>query len=96
MVSLMSTLTVLAIGSLGISPIVLVRFVISVSIPILLVLAWGVAIVRALLLLTSLVWPVLLSVSVVSISMVNTFWRFVAVAAPWFVGLGLVFRLLAL
>jgi hypothetical protein len=30
-----------------------------------------------------------------SVSVVDTFWRFVAVVAPWFVGLGLVFRLLA-
>jgi hypothetical protein len=95
MVSLMSTLALLAVGSLGISPIVLARFVILVSIPILSVLAWGVAIVRALILVTPLVWPVFLLVSVASVSMVDRFGGFVAVATLWFAGLGLVFRLLA-
>ena len=93
MVSLMSILMVLAVSSLGISPIVSARFVISVSIPIPSVFAWEVAIVWVLILGTPLVWPVFSSVSVALVSMVDTFWRFVAVATPCFVGLGLVFRL---
>ena len=96
MVSLMSTFAVPAVGSLGISPTVLARFVISVSVPILAVLVWGVMIVRTVILMTSLVWPVFLLVSVMSVSMVNMLLRFVATATPCFVGLGLLFRLFAL
>ena len=95
-VSLMSALVVLAAGSLGISPIVPVRFVFLVSVPIFGILAWGVTIVWMVILVTSLVRPVFSPVSVVSVSMVNMFLMFVAIATPCFVGLGLLFRLFAL
>ena len=96
MVGVMSTLAVLAIGSLGISPIVPVRFVFWVSVPIIGILEWGVTIVRMVILVMSLIWPVFLPISVVLVSIVDTFLRFVAIAVPWFDGLGLIFRLLAL
>jgi len=46
--------------------------------------------------MTSLIRPVFLPVSVLSVSVVDTFLRFVAIAMPCFVGLGLIFRLFAL
>ena len=96
MVSLMSALVVLAVGSLGISPIFPMRFVFSVFVPIFGILKWGITIVQRVILVMSLVWPVFLPVSVTSVSMVDMLLRFVATATPCFIGLGLLFRLFAL
>jgi hypothetical protein len=82
MMRLVSTLAVLAIGSLRVSPIVSARLVILVSISILVILVWGVAIIRALILVALLVWPVFSLVSVASLSMVYMFQRLDMVATP--------------
>ena len=86
MMSLVSALEVLVVGSLGICPIILARFIISVTVPILVVLTWGIAIVQMVILMMSLVWAIFLSVSDASVSMVNTFKRFVVDATTWPLG----------
>ena len=95
-VGMMSALAVLAINSLSTSPIVSARFVLSILVPIFGILAWDVTIVWTVILVTSFIRPVFLPVSVMLVSMVDTFLRFVTIATPWFVGLGLLFRLFAL
>ena len=95
-VSLISAHAVLAVRSLGISPIVSVRFVFLVLVPIFGILAWGVMIVGTVILVTSLIRPVFSPVSVALVSMVNTFLRFILIVTPCFAGLGLLFRLYAL
>ena len=96
MVSLMSALAVLVVGSFGVSSIIMMRFVISVSIPIFVILAWGIAIVWMVILVTSLIRPVFSLVSVALVTMVDTFLRLVTITTPCFVGLGFLFRLFAL
>ena len=77
MVGMVATLVILGFGSFGIALVVTTRFIIPVAI--LAVLAWGIVMVLAIILMASLVRPISVSVFVVSVSMVNVIRGFVPV-----------------
>jgi hypothetical protein len=92
MVGMVATLAILGFHSLGIVSVDTARFVILVAI--LAILAWGIAMVLAIILMVPLVRPITISVFVLSVSMVDVVGGFVLVLTTRFLGLIVSFGLL--
>jgi hypothetical protein len=81
----MATLAILGFRGLGVALVVVTRFVISVAI--LVVLAWRIAIVLAMILMMPLIRPITISVLVVSFLMIDAVGGFVPVPMTRFLSL---------
>ena len=92
MVGVVATLAILGFCSLGVASVIMARFIVSIAI--LVILAWGITMVLAIILMAPLVRPISVSVFVVSFSMVNLVRGFVLVPTTRFLGLNIFFGLL--
>jgi hypothetical protein len=94
MVGMVATLVILGFCScsLGITLVIMVRFIVSVAI--LAILAWGIVMVLAIILMAPLVRPITVSVFVVSVLMADMVRGFVLVPTTRFLGLIIFFGLL--
>ena len=92
MVGMVATLAILGFRSLGVALVVTARFIVSVVI--LAILAWGILMVLAIILMAPLVRPITISVFVVSVSMVDAVGGCIPVPTTRFLGLIIFFGLL--
>ena len=94
---MVATLEILDFCSLGIASVITTRFVVLVAIVVLAVLAWGIAMVLVIILMTLLTRPITVLVFVVSVLTVNVVGESVSVSVTRFLGLviclGLLFAL---
>jgi hypothetical protein len=97
MMGMVATLEILDFCSLGIASVITTRFVVLVAIVVLAVLAWGIAMVLVIILMTLLTRPITVLVFVVSVLTVNVVGESVSVSVTRFLGLviclGLLFAL---
>ena len=84
MVSMVATLVIIGFCSLGVASVIMTRFVISVMIAVLAVLAWRIVMVLAIILMMLLIRPITLLVFVVSVLMVDVVGESVPVSATSF------------
>ena len=87
MVGMVATLVIRDFRSLGVASVVMTRLVVSLATAILAVLVWGIAMVLAIILMAPLMRPITISVSVVSVSMVDLVRESVPNLATRFLGL---------
>ena len=87
MVGMVATLAILDFRSLGVASVITTRFVVLVAIAVLVVLAWGIAMVLAIILMMLLIKPITVKVFVGSLSTVDTVGESVPALATRFLGL---------
>ena len=92
MVGMVATLAILGFHSLGVTSVIMARFIVSVAI--LSILTWGIPMVLAIILMAPLVRMITVSVFVVSVSMVHAVGGFVLVPMTRSLGLIIFFGLL--